>query len=124
VLRDSVNPGTGRPDAVILATGSEVGLAVGAADALAAEGVHVRVVSIPATTVFDKQDSAYKASVLPAGVPRVAVEAGVTDFWWKYQVQAVVGIDTFGESAPAGVLFKHFGFTVDNVVRTVKDTLI
>jgi len=107
-----------------MATGSEVGLAVGAADALAAEGVHVRVVSVPATTVFDKQDTAYKASVLPAGVPRVAVEAGVTDFWWKYQVQAVVGIDTFGESAPAGVLFKHFGFTVDNVVRTVKDTLI
>jgi transketolase len=123
VLRDGTNPKTGRPDAAILATGSEVGLAAGAADQLAAEGVHVRVVSVPSTSVFDKQDAAYKVSVLPAGVPRVAVEAGVTDFWWKYQVQAVVGIDTYGESAPAGVLFKHFGFTVDNVVRTVKDTL-
>ncbi|NUA25838.1 transketolase [Cupriavidus basilensis] len=123
VLRAGNNPRTGRPDAVIIATGSEVGLAVGAADQLATDGVHVRVVSVPATTVFDKQDAAYKASVLPAGVPRVAVEAGVTDFWWKYQVQAVVGIDTFGESAPAGVLFKHFGFTVENVVRTVRDTL-
>ena len=123
VLRDGTNPRKKRPDAVIIATGSEVGLAVGAADALAVEGVHVRVVSVPSTSVFDKQDAAYKASVLPAGVPRVAVEAGVTDFWWKYQVQAVVGIDTYGESAPAGVLFKHFGFTVDNVVRTVKDTL-
>ncbi|WP_437340322.1 transketolase [Cupriavidus pauculus] len=123
VLRDARNPRTKRPDAVILATGSEVGLAVGAADALAADGVYVRVVSVPATTVFDKQDAAYKASVLPAGVPRVAVEAGVTDFWWKYQVQAVVGIDTFGESAPAGVLFKHFGFTVENVADTVRATL-
>jgi len=123
VLRDSVNPKTKRPDAVILATGSEVALAVSAADQLAADGVHVRVVSVPATTVFDKQDAAYKASVLPAGVPRVAVEAGVTDFWWKYQVQAVVGIDTFGESAPAGVLFKHFGFTPENVADTVRATL-
>jgi len=93
------------------------------ADQLAAEGIHARVVSVPATTVFDKQDSAYKASVLPAGVPRIAVEAGVTDFWWKYQVQAVVGIDTFGESAPAGVLFKHFGFTVENVVNTAKSVI-
>ena len=68
-------------------------------------------------------DAAYKASVLPAGVPRIAVEAGVTDFWWKYQVQAVVGIDTFGESAPAGVLFKHFGFTVENVANTAKSVI-
>ncbi|MBY4949329.1 transketolase [Cupriavidus respiraculi] len=123
VLRDGSNPKTRRPDAVIVATGSEVGLAVGAAEQLAAEGVHVRVVSVPSTTVFDKQDAAYKAAVLPAGVPRVAVEAGVTDFWWKYQVQAVVGIDTFGESAPAGVLFKHFGFTVENVANTVKSVI-
>lgn len=123
VLRAGNNPRTKRPDAVIIATGSEVGLAVGAADALAVDGVHVRVVSVPATTVFDKQDAAYKASVLPAGVPRIAVEAGITDFWWKYQVQAVVGIDTFGESAPAGVLFKHFGFTVENVADTVRATL-
>jgi transketolase len=120
VLRDAAN---GKPDVVIIATGSEVGLAVGAADQLAAEGIHARVVSVPATTVFDKQDSAYKASVLPHGVPRIAVEAGVTDFWWKYQVQAVVGIDTFGESAPAGVLFKHFGFTVENVVNTAKSVI-
>ncbi len=123
VLRDSVDPKSKRPDAVILATGSEVALAVAAADQLAIDGVHVRVVSVPATTVFDKQDAAYKASVLPAGVPRVAVEAGVSDFWWKYQVQAVVGIDTFGESAPAGVLFKHFGFTAENVADTVRATL-
>ncbi len=123
VLRDNVNPRTGLPDAVIVATGSEVGLAVGAADQLAAEGIRVRVVSVPSTTVFDKQDAAYKSTVLPAGVPRVAVEAGVTDFWWKYQVQAVVGIDTFGESAPAGVLFKHFGFTVENVANTVKSVI-
>ena len=108
---------------IAMNTGSEVGLAVGAADQLAAEGIHARVVSVPATTVFDKQDSAYKASVLPHGVPRIAVEAGVTDFWWKYQVQAVVGIDTFGESAPAGVLFKHFGFTVENVVNTAKSVI-
>jgi transketolase len=121
VLRDAADGK--RPDVVIIATGSEVGLAVGAADHLAAEGIQVRVVSIPATTVFDKQDAAYKASVLPAGVPRIAVEAGVTDFWWKYQVQAVVGIDTFGESAPAGVLFKHFGFTVENVANTAKSVI-
>ena len=124
VLRDGANAAAnGKPDVVIIATGSEVGLAVGAADQLAAEGIHARVVSVPATTVFDKQDPAYKASVLPAGVPRIAVEAGVTDFWWKYQVQAVVGIDTFGESAPAGVLFKHFGFTVENVVNTAKSVI-
>lgn len=118
VLRD-----VAKPQAVVLATGSEVGLALAAADKLAGEGVRVRVVSVPSTTVFDKQDAAYKASVLPAGVPRVAVEAGVTDFWWKYQVQAVLGIDTFGESAPAGVLFKHFGLTVDNLADTVKSLL-
>ena len=118
VLRDAA-----KPQAVVLATGSEVGLALGAADKLAQEGVQVRVVSLPSTTVFDKQDAAYKATVLPAGLPRVAVEAGVTDFWWKYQVQAVLGIDTFGESAPAGVLFKHFGLTVDNLADTVKSVL-
>ncbi|AKZ25594.1 transketolase [Ralstonia solanacearum] len=121
VLRDAAEGK--RPDVVIIATGSEVGLTVGAAEHLAAEGIQARVVSVPSTTVFDKQDAAYKASVLPAGVPRIAVEAGVTDFWWKYQVQAVVGIDTFGESAPAGVLFKHFGFTVENVVNTAKSVI-
>jgi transketolase len=107
--------------AVLIATGSEVTLALQAQEQLAAQGVHVRVVSIPSTTTFDKQESGYKSTVLPDGVPRVAMEAGVTDFWWKYRVDAVIGIDTFGESAPAGVLFKHFHLTVDNVVRTVKD---
>jgi transketolase len=84
--------------------------------------VPVRVVSMPSTTVFDRQDVAYKSSVLPAGAPRVAIEAGVTDFWWKYvrAEGAVIGIDRYGESAPAGALFRHFGFTVENVVATVQ----
>jgi transketolase len=73
--------------------------------------------------VFDRQDTAYKRRVLPAGVPRVAVEAGVTDGWWKYGVSAVVGIDRYGESAPAGALFKHFHFTAENVVATVQKVL-
>ena len=108
--------------AVIIATGSEVALAMGAREALATEGFAVRVVSLPCTSVFDRQDEAYRAAVLPAGVVRVAVEAGVSDYWRKYVglEGAVVGIDTFGESAPAGPLFKHFGFTVDGVVATVK----
>ncbi|WP_308922834.1 transketolase [Janthinobacterium sp. J1-1] len=108
--------------AILIATGSEVELAVAAASALASEGINVRVVSMPSTDVYDRQDVAYKASVLTKGVPRVAIEAGVTSFWYKYVglEGAVVGIDTFGESAPAGVLFKHFGFTVENVVAKVK----
>lgn len=108
--------------AILIATGSEVELAVAAASALAAEGISVRVVSMPSTDVYDRQDAAYKASVLTRGVPRVAIEAGVTSFWYKYVglEGAVVGIDTFGESAPANVLFKHFGFTVENVVAKVK----
>jgi transketolase len=112
--------------AILIATGSEVELAVKAASALAADGINVRVVSMPSTEVFDRQDAAYKASVLTKGVPRVAIEAGVTDFWYKYVglEGAVVGIDTFGESAPAGVLFKHFGFTVDNVVAKVKSVVV
>jgi transketolase len=120
VLRDAQDP-----KAVLIATGSEVELAVKAADALAAEGVAVRVVSMPSTDVFDRQDAAYKAAVLGKGIPRVAIEAGVTDFWYKYVglEGAVVGIDTFGESAPAPVLFKHFGFTVENVVGKVKSVL-
>jgi transketolase len=113
----------GDADAVIIATGSEVQLALKAREQLAAEGVAVRVVSMPSTTTFDRQDRAYKESVLPAGVPRIAVEAGVTDFWWKYGCSAVVGIDTFGESAPANVLFKHFGFTPENVADTVRAVL-
>jgi transketolase len=111
--------------AVLIATGSEIELAVNAAAALKNEGIPVRVVSMPSTDVFDRQDAAYKASVLGKGLPRVAIEAGVTDFWYKYVglEGAVVGIDTFGESAPAGVLFKHFGFTVENVVAKVKSVL-
>jgi transketolase len=114
----------GKPQAVIIATGSEVALAMGAQAALAAEGINVRVVSMPSTNVFDKQDQAYKDSVLPKGIKRVAVEAGVTGGWYKYVLDgAVVGIDTFGESAPAPELFKHFGFTTENVVKAVKGVL-
>jgi transketolase len=120
VLRDVANP-----QIVLIATGSEMDLALKGAEALAAEGIAARVVSMPSTNVFDRQDKAYRESVLPRGVPRVAVEAGVTAFWHKYVglEGGVVGIDTFGESAPAGVLFKHFGFTVDHVVATVKSVL-
>ena len=117
--------GAARARAVLIATGSELPLAVGAQKALQAAGVPVRVVSMPSTTVFDRQAADYKSSVLPDGVPRIAIEAGVTDFWWKYvrAEGAVVGIDRFGESAPAADLFKHFGFTVDNVVATVNAVL-
>ncbi len=120
VLRDVANP-----QIVLIATGSEIDLALKGAQALAAEGIAARVVSMPSTNVFDRQDKAYRESVLPRGVPRVAIEAGVTAFWHKYVglEGGVVGIDTFGESAPAGVLFKHFGFTVDHVVATVKSVL-
>ncbi|MGZ8290841.1 MAG: transketolase [Telluria sp.] len=120
VLRDPAGA-----KAILIATGSEVELALKAAAALEAEGTPVRVVSMPSTDVFDRQDAAYKASVLTKGMPRVAIEAGVTDFWYKYVglEGAVVGIDTFGESAPAPVLFKHFGFTVENVVAKVKSVL-
>jgi len=112
--------------AVIMATGSELQLAMAAQAALAAEGIPVRVVSMPGTSVFDRQDAAYRASVLGSGLPRVAIEAGVSDYWRKYvgavdsRQGAVIGIDRYGESAPAGELFKFFGFTVDNVVATVK----
>ncbi len=120
VLHDAPNA-----RAIIIATGSEVELAMQSARELATRGVAVRVVSMPSTDVFDRQDAAYRAEVLPRGLPRVAVEAGVTAFWYKYVGLdgAVVGIDTFGESAPAGVLFKHFGFTVENVVAAVEKTL-
>jgi transketolase len=115
-------PEAGPLKAVLIATGTEVSLAVDAQKALANEGIHVRVVSMPSTFVFDKQDAAYKAAVLPKGAPRVAIEAGVTDYWRKYVglEGAVIGIDTFGESAPAGVLYKHFGITVDALVAAVK----
>lgn len=114
-----------KPQAIIIATGSEVGLAIMAQKALAETGVHVRVVSMPCTNLFDRQDPAYKDSVLPKGIGRVAVEAGVTDYWRKYVglEGAVVGMDTFGESAPASDLFKHFGFTVENVIKTVNSVI-
>ena len=112
-----------KAQAVIIATGSEVSLALHAQQMLAQQKVAVRVVSMPSTTVFDRQSEAYKTSVLPKGLPRIAVEMGVTDGWWKYGCAAVVGIDTYGESAPAPVLFKHFGFTADNVVATVLQAL-
>jgi len=120
---------TATPRCVIIATGSEVQLAIGAQQALAGQGVAVRVVSMPSTTVFDRQDEAWRVSVLPRGVPRVAVEAGVSAFWRQYvgalddPKGAVVGIDRYGESAPAPDLFKFFGFTVENVVTTVKSVL-
>jgi transketolase len=109
---------------VIIATGSEVQLALSAQKLLAERKIGVRVVSMPSTNVFDRQDIAYKQSVLPAGLPRVAVEMGSTDGWWKYGCAAVVGIDTYGESAPAPVLFKHFGFTAENVADTVHAALL
>jgi transketolase len=110
---------------IIIANGSELDLAVKAAAELNAAGTKVRVVSMPSTNVFDRQDQAYKDSVLTPGVVRVAVEAAHPDFWRKYVglEGAVVGIDTFGESAPGGALMKHFGFTVENVVNTVKSVL-
>ncbi|MFZ2390012.1 MAG: transketolase [Polaromonas sp.] len=110
--------------AVIIATGSEVQLALKAQELLAAYKIAVRVVSMPSTTTFDRQKTAYKSEVLPEGIPRIAVEMGVTDGWWKYGCAAVVGIDTFGESAPAAVLFKHFGFTPENVADTVRKVLM
>jgi transketolase len=119
VLADAANP-----KVVLIATGSEVQLALDAKKVLDEQGIATRVVSMPSTNVFDRQDQAYKDSVLLKGVKRVAVEAGVTDGWYKYVGDgAVVGMNTFGESAPAPELFKHFGFTVENVVNTVKGVL-
>jgi len=112
-----------KPQAVIIATGSEVQLAMKAQALLAEHKVAVRVVSMPSTTTFDRQSVAYKSAVLPKGIPRIAVEMGSTDGWWKYGVSAVVGIDTYGESAPAPVLFEHFGFTPRNVADTVLKVL-
>src|SRR5690606_19452793 len=118
VLRDAEEA-----QAIIIATGSEAGLALAARELLAAEGVAVRVVSMPSTTVFDRQDAAWKAAVLPKALPRIAVEAGVSDFWWKYRCDAVVGLDRFGESAPAPALFEFFGFTPAKVAETVRAVL-
>jgi len=122
ILSDS----DGQPEAIIIATGSEVELALKAAEQLKAAGKKIRVVSMPSTNIFDAQDAAYRESVLPAAVTkRVAVEAGVTDGWWKYVGTngKIVGLDRFGESAPAGQLFKEFGFTVENVVKNVEAVL-
>ena len=112
-----------KAQAVIIATGSEVQLALKAQELLAKQKIAVRVVSMPSNTTFDRQDSAYKSKILPEGIPRIAVEMGATDGWWKYGCAAVVGIDTFGESAPASVLFEHFGFTPENVAATVRKVL-
>ncbi|MEM8547943.1 MAG: transketolase C-terminal domain-containing protein, partial [Pseudomonadota bacterium] len=116
----------GQPEAILIATGSEVGLAVSAAAQLAEAGRKVRVVSMPCAEAFDAQDAQYRESVLPSDVlARVAVEAGHMDYWYKYVGLdgRIVGMTTFGESAPGGALFEHFGFTVDNVVAAVQDAL-
>lgn len=120
VLKDATDA-----QAVLIATGSEVQLAMQAAEALARKNIAVRVVSMPSTDVFDKQDAAYRDSVLPSGLPRVAIEAAASDYWRKYVGLDgdVVGMTSFGESAPAGKLFEHFGFTVDNVVSRVEAVL-
>ncbi len=115
----------GTPKAVLISTGSEVELALKAQAQLKEEGIAVRVVSMPSTNIFDRQDEAYRDAVLTRGIVRVAVEAGVTNGWYKYVglEGRVIGLDRFGESAPAGVLFKEFGFTVANVVATVKTVI-
>ena len=113
-----------KAQAVLIATGSEVQLALKAQELLAREHrIAVRVVSMPSTTTFDRQELKYQKAVLPAGLPRIAVEMGATDGWWKYGCAAVVGLDRFGESAPAPVLFEHFGFTPENVADTVRAAL-
>ncbi|PQQ41044.1 transketolase [Photorhabdus luminescens] len=116
----------GQPELILIATGSEIELAVSAYNQLTEEGRQVRVVSMPSTDAFDKQDAAYREAVLPAAVSaRVAIEAGIADYWFKYVGMngAIVGMDTFGESAPADQLFKAFGFTVENVVAKAKALL-
>jgi len=121
VLADSDGP----PQCVLIATGSEVALAMEAAKALGDKGRRLRVVSMPCTSLFDAQSQEYRDSVLPPGVPRVAIEAGVPDGWWRYVsgAGAVVGMHGFGASAPAKKLFEHFGFTRDNVIRIVEGLL-
>ena len=122
VLRGS----SGDPDVLLIATGSEVALAMSAAEVLANDGIQARVVSMPCTDLFDLQDAAYRDEVLPASVTaRVAIEAGASAGWWRYVGPngQVVGLDRFGESAPAPELFEHFGFSTDNVVRVAKELL-
>ncbi|HET8701652.1 MAG TPA: transketolase C-terminal domain-containing protein, partial [Nitrococcus sp.] len=122
VLRDAVS----EPEALIIATGSEVELAVNAAQVLSERGRRIRVVSLPSVEVFEAQDEAYRESVLPAGLTtRLVLEAGVTRFWASYAGPKgkVLGIDRFGESAPGNALFQHFGFTVERVVAAVEELL-
>ncbi len=116
VLKESEGAARG----ILIATGSEVGLAVEAQKLLHEQGIAVRVVSMPSTSLFDRQTSDYRESVLPRHIPKIAIEAASTALWWKYGCVEVIGIDTFGESAPAGALFKHFGLTADKVVEKVK----
>ncbi|EJL6705043.1 TPA: transketolase [Vibrio cholerae] len=116
----------GQPELILIATGSEVELAVAAYEQLSAEGKAVRVVSMPSTDAFDKQDAAYREAVLPSAVTkRIAIEAGIADFWYKYVGFGgrIIGMTSFGESAPAGELFKLFGFTTENVVKQAKELL-
>uniref|UniRef100_UPI00272A8832 transketolase-like TK C-terminal-containing protein n=1 Tax=Pseudomonas sp. TaxID=306 RepID=UPI00272A8832 len=116
----------GEPELILIATGSEVSLAVQAAEQLTVRGHRVRVVSMPCTSVFDQQDAEYKQAVLPVEVgARIAIEAGHGDFWYKYVGLdgRVIGINTFGESAPASVLFEEFGFTVDNILLAADELL-
>jgi transketolase len=122
VLRDCA----GEPELILIATGSEVGLAVQAFEALSQQGRRVRVVSMPSTSVFDQQDAGYKQAVLPLQVgARIAIEAAHSDFWYKYVglEGRVIGMTTFGESAPASALFEHFGFTLENVLETAAELL-
>ena len=118
ILRDAAEA-----KAVIIATGSELGIAMAARDLLAGDGIQVRIVSIPCTSLFDRQDVTYKRNVLPDNLPRIAIEAGVTDGWWKYRCDAVVGVDRFGESAPAGQVFDLFGLNPRNLADTVLESL-
>jgi transketolase len=120
ILRDCA----GTPDLILIATGSEVDLAMSAAAELAGNDINARVVSMPCTDLFDAQDAEYRDTVLPAGVHRrIAIEAGSKDCWWRYVGTngAIVGMDTFGESAPAEELFEHFGFSVANVVSVARE---
>ena len=122
VLRDA----EGEADLILIATGSEIPLAVSAAEELTSEGIKVRVVSMPCTEVFDEQSDDYREAVLPAAVTRrVAIEAGVTDGWWRYVGQngRVIGMHTFGQSAPAGELFRHYGFSHENVIKVAREVL-
>ena len=116
----------GEPELILIATGSEVGLAVQAFEKLSEQGKKVRVVSMPSTSVFDQQDAAYKQAVLPLQVgARIAIEASHADYWYKYVglEGRIIGMTTFGESAPAAQLFEEFGFTVENILETAEELL-